>query len=664
MLEIKGVKKSYGEFQLDCSLNVEKGRITGLVGENGAGKSTLFKAVLGLISYDAGEIKILGKIPEELSEKEKEELGVVLAEAGFSGYLKGKDVEAVLAKLYPKFEAEKFHQIPPTSLRLWRQSPKSCLSCRQSARTAADIDYELRVDYRKYLKSTYSDSAVRSYLRGMDKAKLYAIRKHANTLKGKQEIAKNTDLIHELLFLPYHPNPAIAERYDCKVAINKLVWDFRVNGSELCKRQLLEIIEDVVLRDIMLRECTMRLNGLKVVYQFCMQEHIEDLRYITQVQADKLEKYADTAYAKELAERELRECQKYLFCHAKNILWDSTVWYLERLHLEQYRVNPSNPVKKFSFMGIEKRENREILQEYMKYCLGVTHLAMSGIQAEFYRILAFVMWMEKETAMELKLASETEIKKYFQIIELKEASYFNDIVIAIYQLYEYLQTKEIIDRIPFRYEYYLKKEIHCHNNRSVEMEIYERILRELKNFPEIPRLILLHSMLIGLRISEVCTLKGDAYSWQGRDAWIQVYQMKMRTYKRVPIPDVLYKIMKRYLEKYHIGSEDYVFQNKRGGAYQYGSFKWQMKELFNKRQDIFKGYDFKSHDFRHTIATLLYDDEVPLQSIRDYLGHDYEEMTQQYVDFMPKKISAANQEFFKKGENSLASGIKKCKRGK
>ena len=111
MLEIKGVKKSYGEFQLDCSLNVEKGRITGLVGENGAGKSTLFKTVLGLISYDAGEIKVLGKTPEELSEKEKEELGVVLAETGFTGYLKGKDVEAILAKLYPKFEAEKIHQM-------------------------------------------------------------------------------------------------------------------------------------------------------------------------------------------------------------------------------------------------------------------------------------------------------------------------------------------------------------------------------------------------------------------------------------------------------------------------------------------------------------------------------------------------------------------------
>lgn len=62
----------------------------------------------------------------------------------------------------------------------------------------ADIDYELRVDYRKYLKSTYSDSAVRSYLRGMDKAKLYAIRKHANTLKGKQEMTKDVWQLEKL----------------------------------------------------------------------------------------------------------------------------------------------------------------------------------------------------------------------------------------------------------------------------------------------------------------------------------------------------------------------------------------------------------------------------------------------------------------------------------
>ena len=108
MLDIKGVKKSYGEFQLDCSLNVEKGRITGLVGENGAGKSTVFKAVLGLISYDGGEIKILGKTPQELNEKEKEQMGVVLAEAGFSGYLKGKDVKEFLPNCIQSLKKKNF----------------------------------------------------------------------------------------------------------------------------------------------------------------------------------------------------------------------------------------------------------------------------------------------------------------------------------------------------------------------------------------------------------------------------------------------------------------------------------------------------------------------------------------------------------------------------
>ena len=51
MLEIKDLKKSYGSFQLHCSLAVEEGCITGLIGSNGAGKSTTFKSILGLDVY-------------------------------------------------------------------------------------------------------------------------------------------------------------------------------------------------------------------------------------------------------------------------------------------------------------------------------------------------------------------------------------------------------------------------------------------------------------------------------------------------------------------------------------------------------------------------------------------------------------------------------------
>lgn len=108
MLEINGLVKHYGEFTLNCTMKVEPGRITGLVGENGAGKSTTFKAVLGLITYDAGDVTLLGKAPSELTEEEKQKIGVTLAESGFSGYLRVKDVVPVLAALYPAFDREKF----------------------------------------------------------------------------------------------------------------------------------------------------------------------------------------------------------------------------------------------------------------------------------------------------------------------------------------------------------------------------------------------------------------------------------------------------------------------------------------------------------------------------------------------------------------------------
>lgn len=111
MLEINSLVKKYGDFTLNCTMKVDKGRITGLVGENGAGKSTTFKAALGLISYDAGNVSLMGKAPAELSEKDKEKIGVTLAESGFSGYLKVKDVVPVMDAIYPEFDRSAFLEL-------------------------------------------------------------------------------------------------------------------------------------------------------------------------------------------------------------------------------------------------------------------------------------------------------------------------------------------------------------------------------------------------------------------------------------------------------------------------------------------------------------------------------------------------------------------------
>lgn len=108
MIVLEQVKKHYQDFTLDCSLKVPEGCVTGLVGRNGAGKSTTFKAILGLIRTDSGRVQVFGKPAEELSKADREQMGVVLSDAGFSEYLSVRDLVPVLRNMYHFFDEAGF----------------------------------------------------------------------------------------------------------------------------------------------------------------------------------------------------------------------------------------------------------------------------------------------------------------------------------------------------------------------------------------------------------------------------------------------------------------------------------------------------------------------------------------------------------------------------
>ena len=63
IIEVKGLNKSFGGVVANnnISLEVKRGKITGLIGPNGSGKTTLFNSIVGFHPIDSGTINFDGK---------------------------------------------------------------------------------------------------------------------------------------------------------------------------------------------------------------------------------------------------------------------------------------------------------------------------------------------------------------------------------------------------------------------------------------------------------------------------------------------------------------------------------------------------------------------------------------------------------------------------
>lgn len=93
------LKKQYDAFQLDVSLNLVPGRITGLIGKNGSGKTTIYKILMGLVKNEGEALSL-----------DKKEMVAVWNESGFNSLFTPKDCKKILQAIYPHFDEGAYSQ--------------------------------------------------------------------------------------------------------------------------------------------------------------------------------------------------------------------------------------------------------------------------------------------------------------------------------------------------------------------------------------------------------------------------------------------------------------------------------------------------------------------------------------------------------------------------
>lgn len=112
IVEISHLTKNYGKHRgvSDVSFCVKEGDIFGFLGPNGAGKSTTIRSMLGLVRFEKGSIRILGKDIKKEKTSLLHEIGYMPSEAMFYPSMKVKEVIRLAADVRKKdcrAEAEK-----------------------------------------------------------------------------------------------------------------------------------------------------------------------------------------------------------------------------------------------------------------------------------------------------------------------------------------------------------------------------------------------------------------------------------------------------------------------------------------------------------------------------------------------------------------------------
>lgn len=116
MIELRGIRKSFGDLELLCGvdLKVEKGETVTIIGPPGNGKSVLLKIVAGLIEPDEGEVLIGGKSITKASglelDKIRQRMGMLFQQYALFDSMDVRDNLSFAPRELTEMREEEIHQ--------------------------------------------------------------------------------------------------------------------------------------------------------------------------------------------------------------------------------------------------------------------------------------------------------------------------------------------------------------------------------------------------------------------------------------------------------------------------------------------------------------------------------------------------------------------------
>jgi ABC-2 type transport system ATP-binding protein len=113
VLRTRGIRKNFGRTTAlnGIDLRVREGEIYGFLGRNGAGKTTTIRALMGIVTPDAGEIELLGRSVRRVDVKTKQRIGYVSQEPHCYPWMTAQALGRFVGGFYPTWDEAEYNRL-------------------------------------------------------------------------------------------------------------------------------------------------------------------------------------------------------------------------------------------------------------------------------------------------------------------------------------------------------------------------------------------------------------------------------------------------------------------------------------------------------------------------------------------------------------------------
>lgn len=309
-----------------------------------------------------------------------------------------------------------------------------------------------------------------------------------------------------------------------------------------------------------------------------------------------------------------------------------------------------------SFLALTA-EDRSMILDYLKLLIN-RQVSPNTLRGVINGLKSFYGYLQSTKIISLNRVTKEQVRDYLDYLTKRSLS-----VSTIYgylailkAFFEHLADEDYLDKVPVLRRYFPQKAFRLPRPMSDEdVQVFLSNLKDLQY-----GLIFLLMLRSGLRIGEVCQLQTSDIHFEERQLMIR--NGKGKVDRIVYFSLAVEQRLRRWLAKRPTASS-YCFAAHQDPACPMPAItirKWM--EQYLKRLGLEqKGYT--PHSLRHTFATSLLNAGIPLEALRDLLGHRSLNQTLMYAKLSPQTIAQSYHQACQRLERDLALANKEVFHG-